>query len=139
MKDHEATFRRILNQSCNKLEANLYVYECLMYFYRAGYAEDQIEKAEVLMKKIVQEWAYAKFNVGTKPIEPPKPETTGDFLQIPYFDPLRTYTFEITGGDATWVQSRVRQYWENMVKKRSKPGEGRLSPPKITLIDPSKE
>jgi hypothetical protein len=134
-KDHECTFRATLDKASSKLEANLYVHECLMYFYKAGYREDDIERTEILMKKAVQNWAHSKYNVGSRSMDLPKLETTGDFFEIRYFDPLLTYTLEMVGSDAAWVQHRLRKYRDDVVSKRQDPGKGRIPSLKMTLVD----
>lgn len=134
-KDHELNFRATLDRASSKLEGNLYVYKCLMYFYEAGYREDEIERTEILMKKVVQDWAHSKYNVGRKPIDLPKLETTGDFFEVRYFDPLMTYTMEMGGSDATWVQHRLRKYRDNVISKRQDPRKGRIPPLNIILVD----
>ena len=137
-KDHETVFLETLNKASSRHEANIYVHECIVYFYKAGYTEDEIERAEVLMKKAVKEWAHTKYNIGTKPTQSPKLETEGGFFDIRYFNPLLTYTVEIVGEDATWVQHRLRQYTDNMVSKRHNPEKGRLSYPRMTVVNPEK-
>ncbi len=135
-KDHEVNFRATLEKASSKHEASIYVHECLIYFYKAGYREDEIERTEILMKKVVQDWIHSKYNVGSKSMDYPKLETTGDFFEIRYFDPLLTYTLEMVGSDATWIQHRLRKYRDNVISKRQDPGKGRIPSLKMTLVDP---
>ena len=134
-KEHKTRFLETLNQASSKMEAHIYVRECIIYFYRAGYKEDEIDKTEFLMKKAVKDWAYTKFRVGAKPAESPKLETTSDFFEVRYFDPILTYTVEINGEDASWIQRHLRQYWDTLAKKRQDPEKARLDRWKISLVD----
>jgi hypothetical protein len=134
-KEHKTRFLETLNQASSKTEANIYVRECIIYFYRAGYREDEIDKTEVLMKKVVKEWAYARYNVGTRPAELPKSETSGDFFDVRYFDPLLTYTVQIKGEDASWIQRHLRKYWDTLAHRRQDPEKARLDRWKISVLE----